>query len=420
MFASLRVRNYRLYATGQLVSLTGTWMQRVAQDWLVLQLTNSGTALGLVTALQFAPSLIFGLWGGVLADRYNKRAMLFLTQSGMGLAALCLGLLDVAGVVQYWHVLALAAILGVISAVDIPVRQSFVMEMVGDDLVANAVAINATTFNTARVLGPAVAGALIAVIGTGPAFLMNAASSVGVLLALVLMRLGELHPSPQVARARGQLRAGVQYVRGRADLITTMVLIFIVGTFGMNFSITTALLAKQLFNRGAEGYGVLSTMIAVGSCLGAIVATRRRERPSQLFLVGSVIAFSLVEIVCGVMPNFALTAVLLVPAGFVMLTLTTASNASVQLGVESTMRGRVMALYMVCFMGGKPAGAPLIGWVAGAAGPRWGMIGPGLVCLVAAVCVGLVIGRRLGLAPSYVADRVTSVSFLPTRPNIPD
>jgi MFS family permease len=420
MFASLRVRNYRLYASGQLVSLTGTWMQRVAQDWLVLQLTDSGTALGLVTALQFAPSLIFGLWGGVLADRYNKRAMLFLTQAGMGLAALCLGLLDVAGVVQYWHVLALAAILGVISAVDIPVRQSFVMEMVGDDLVANAVAINATTFNTARVLGPAVAGALIAVIGTGPAFLMNAASSVGVLIALMLMRIGELHPSPQVSRARGQLRAGVRYVRGRADLITTMVLIFIVGTFGMNFSITTALLAKQLFHRGAEGYGVLSTMIAVGSCLGAVVATRRRERPSQLFLVGSVIAFSLVEIVCGVMPNFALTAVLLVPAGFVMLTLTTASNAAVQLGVDSTMRGRVMALYMVCFMGGKPVGAPLIGWLAGAAGPRWGMIGPGLVCLVAAVCVGLLIGRRLGLAPSYVADRVTSVSFLPTRPNIPD
>jgi sugar phosphate permease len=234
------------------------------------------------------------------------------------------------------------------------------------------------------------------------------------------MRAGELYPSPQVARARGQLRAGVAYVRGRADLITAMVLIFVVGTFGMNFSITTALLAKQLFHRGAAGYGVLSTVIAVGSCLGAVLATRRRTRPSQLFLVGSVIAFSVVEIACGLMPTFALTAALLVPAGFVMLTLTTASNAAVQLGVEPTMRGRVMALYMVCFMGGKRLGAPLIGWLAGAAGPRWGMIGPGIVCLVAAVCVGLLIGRRLGLAPSYVADRFTSASFLPTRPNIPD
>jgi MFS family permease len=420
MFASLRVRNYRLYASGQLVSLTGTWMQRVAQDWLVLQLTNSGTALGLVTALQFAPSLIFGLWGGVLADRYNKRGMLYVTQTGMGLAALGLGLLDVAGVVQYWHVLALAAILGVISAVDVPVRQSFVMEMVGNDLIANAVAINATTFNVARVLGPAVAGTLIAVIGTGPAFLMNAGSSVAVLLALMLMRSSELHPSPRVARAKGQLRDGLRYVRGRADLITTMVLILVAGTFGLNFSITTALMAKQVFHQGAQGYGILSTVLAVGSCVGAVAATRRRERPTQLFIVGSVLAFSVVEIVCGLMPTFVLIAVLLVPAGFANIALTTAANASVQLGVEPTMRGRVMALYMMCFMGGKPLGAPLIGWLAEVAGPRWGMIGGGMICLVAALCVGLVIAHKRGLAPSYVADRFTSVSFLPTRPNIPD
>jgi MFS family permease len=412
MFRSLRVRNYRLYASGQLVSLTGTWMQRVAQDWLVLELTNSGTALGVVTALQFGPSLLLGLWGGVLADRGNKRRLLFATQTGLALVALLLGALTLTGAVQYWHVLVLALVLGLVSAVDAPVRQSFVVEMVGKDDLANAVGINSTIFNAGRILGPAVAGVMISAVGTGWAFLVNAASSVAVLSALAAMRTSELHPSPPLSRARGQLREGFRYVRGRADLMLTMVLVFIVGTFGLNFQITTALVAKQVFHRSATGYGLLSTALAIGACAGAVLATLRSQRPSQLFLILASSGFSLLEIASGLMPNFVSTAVLLVPTGLAMLTLTTATNSSVQLGVAPTMRGRVMALYLVCFMGGTPFGAPIVGWLAGAAGPRWGLIGGGIICLVATAALGAVFARMRGMSPSDVADRITALPVL--------
>jgi MFS family permease len=406
MFRSLKVRNYRLYASGQLISLTGTWMQRVAQDWLVLELTNSGTALGIVTALQFGPSLVLGLWGGVLADRYDKRKMLLATQTGLALVALVLGLLDVGGIVQYWHVLVLAGALGTISALDTPVRQSFVVEMVGKHELANAVAINSTIFNAGRVLGPALAGVMISGIGTGCVFLVNAGSSVGVLVALGLMRTAELRRSPPLRRAAGQLRDGFRYVRGREDLVVTMVLVFVIGTFGLNFQITTALLAKQVFHRSASGYGLLSTALALGACVGAVLATRRTRRPTQLFLSGMALVFGVLEISVGVMPGFDSTALLLVPTGLVMLTFTTAANASVQLGVAPMMRGRVMALYLVCFMGGTPFGAPIIGWVAGVFGPRWGLIGGGLICLLAALGLGALIARRRGLTPADEWTRV--------------
>jgi MFS family permease len=408
MFRSLRVRNYRLYASGQLISLTGTWMQRVAQDWLVLTLTNSGTALGIVTALQFGPSLVLGLWGGVLADRSDKRKLLLVTQSGLAAVALMLGLLDVAGVVQYWHVLVLAGLLGLISAVDTPTRQSFVIEMVGREELTNAVAINSTIFNLGRVIGPALAGVLISAVGTGWAFIGNAASSAAVLVGLTMMRTAELHPSPQITRARGQLREGFRYVRRRGDLMMTMVLVFVLGTFGLNFQITTALMAKQVFHRTATGYGLLSTALAAGACVGAVIATRRRQRPTQLFLISGVVVFAVLEILTGSMPGFNSTALLLLPTGLAMLTVTTAANSSVQLGVEPTMRGRVMALYLMCFMGGTPIGAPLIGWVAEAFGPRWGMVGGGVICLLAALAIALVIAYRRGLQPSRVAERMMS------------
>ncbi|MDQ2751265.1 MAG: MFS transporter [Actinomycetota bacterium] len=412
MFRSLKTRNYRLYASGQLVSLTGTWMQRVAQDWLVLELTNSGTALGIVTALQFGPSLLLGLWGGMLADRYDKRKLLLATQSALAVVALLLGVLVISGVVQYWQVLALAGALGVIASIDTPVRQSFVVEMVGKDDLANAVAINATIFNAGRVLGPAIAGVMIAGLGTGLVFLVNAASSVGVLGALGMMRTAELSPSPPLERARGQLREGLQYVRGRADLMLTMILVFVVGTFGLNFQLTTALLAKQVFHRTASGYGLLSTALALGACLGAVLATRRVQRPTQLFLIGTALLFAVLEITVGLMPTFVSTALLLLPIGLVMLTFTTAANASVQLGVDPTMRGRVMALYLMCFMGGTPVGAPIIGWVAGAFGPRWGLLGGGLICLVSALVISAFIARRRGLTPADLGDRVVTAAHL--------
>jgi MFS family permease len=406
MFRSLRVRNYRLYASGQLISLTGTWMQRVAQDWLVLELTNSGTALGVVTALQFGPSLLLGPWGGVLADRLDKRKMLLATQSAIALVALALGLLDVTGVVQYWHVLVLATLLGVITAIDTPVRQSFVIEMVGRDELTNAVAINSTIFNTGRILGPAVAGVMISAVGTGWAFIVNAASSLGVLIGLLLMRPDELFPSPHVERARGQLREGLRYVLGRRDLILTMVLIFVFGTFGLNFAITCALMAKQVFHRGASGYGLLSTALAVGAFCGAVLATRRTKRPTAFFLLVTAAAFSVGEVAAGVMPDYAWTAIALVPTGLAMLSVTTAANSHVQLGVTPTMRGRVMALYLVCFMGGTPFGAPMIGWLAGVAGPRWGLIGGGLICLLAVVGLAAWVARDRGLKPADVRELV--------------
>ena len=405
MFRSLRVRNYRLYAGGQLISLTGTWMQRVAQDWLVLELTNSGTALGIVTALQFLPSLLFGLWGGLLADRYDKRKLLLATQTGLALVALILGVLDVTGIVQYWQVLVLALALGLVSAIDSPVRQSFVVEMVGPDDLTNAVGLNSTIFNSARILGPAVAGVMITAIGTGWAFVANGISSIAVLTGLALMRPAELRPSPAIDRIRGQLRAGLHYVRQRQDLLLTMVLVFVVGTFGLNFQITTALLAKQVFHRSATGYGLLSTALAVGACVGAVLATRRRTRPSLLFLLLAATAFGLLEILAGSMPGFGATALMLVLVGLAMLTFTTAANSSVQLGVEATMRGRVMALYLMCFLGGTPIGAPIVGWVASTVGPRWGMIGGGLVCMAMAVGMALYLVRRRSLHIADVTDR---------------
>ena len=287
-------------------------------------------------------------------------------------------------------------------------RQSFVVEMVGKDDLTNAVGINSTIFNTGRILGPAVAGVMITAVGTGWAFVANAASSVAVLTGLWMMRPAELFPAPQVARAKGQLRAGVRYVLGRSDLLLTMILVFIVGTFGLNFQITTALIAKQVFHRSASGYGLLSTALAVGACVGAVLATRRIRRPSSAFLVGAATVFGLIEVAAGSMPGFLSTAVMLVPAGLAMLTFTTAANSSVQLGVEPTMRGRVMALYLMCFMGGTPVGAPLIGWTAGVFGPRWGMIGGGLISAVAAVALGVLIARRRGLAAADLFGRMVA------------
>jgi MFS family permease len=309
-------------------------------------------------------------------------------------------------VVQYWHVLLLATALGLISAVDTPIRQSFVVEMVGRDDLTNAVAINSTIFNAGRVLGPAIAGVTISAVGSSWAFLANGASSIAVLSALAMMRPGELFPAPQLARARGQLREGFRYVRRRTDLLLTMALVFVIGTFGLNFQLTTALMAKQVFHRTATGFGLLSTALAVGACLGAVLATRRIKRPSLLFLVLTAITFAVLEISTGLMPSFVLTALFLVPTGTAMLTFTTAANSSVQLGVDPTMRGRVMALYLLCFMGGTPFGAPLVGWVAETLGPRWGLLGGGLICLVAAVLLAGWVARRRGLTPADVLDRL--------------
>ena len=394
LFSSLRVRNYRLFASGQLVSLTGTWMQRVAQDWLVLNLShNSGTAVGVTTGLQFAPVLFVGLFGGVIADRYPKRRTLVLTQFAMGVTALWLGLLDVSGAVQLWHVFALAFLLGCASAIDAPVRQTFVSELVGPSLLANAVSLNSANFNIARVIGPAVAGVMIASSGTSWVFLANAASFTAVIASLLLMRDKELYVGKRPPREPAAVRAGLRYVKTRPQLLLIIVLVGIIGTLGFNFQITTALLAKRTFHRGAESYGLLSAAFAFGALLGALWSARRGEPRQRLVYVAGV-AFGLFEITAGLMPTFWTFFLLLIPCGIATLTLSTASNTSLQLGASPQMRGRVMALYLMVFLGGTPIGAPLIGWLAQTAGPRWSLIIGGIASTIAAVVCGLVLARR--------------------------
>ncbi len=303
-FRSLRIRNYRLYATGALISNIGTWMQRIAQDWLVLELTdNNGIALGITTGLQFLPMLLVGPWAGSLADRYSKRQLLILTQAFMGVVGAFLGLLVITDIVKVWHVFVLAGLLGIGAAVDAPARQSFVIEMVGADDVSNAVGLNSASFNLGRVIGPALAGFLIVLFGTGPVFLINAASYIAVILALRAMRVADLQSAPRMERGKGQVREGIRYVRRRPDLMLVMVIIFFVGTFGLNFQMTSALMATEVFGKGAAEYGLLGSVLAIGSLSGALLAARR-GRPRLRLVVLSAVAFGMVEIVAGLMPTY--------------------------------------------------------------------------------------------------------------------
>lgn len=395
-FRSLRNRNYRLYSAGGLVSNTGTWMQRVAQDWLVLQLSdNSGVALGITTGLQFLPMLLLGPWAGTLADRYSKRRLLLATQAFMGAVGLLLAVLDLTDLVAVWHVYVLAALLGVGSALDNPARQSFVIEMVGPDDLPNAVGLNSASFNLGRVIGPALAGLLIELVGTGPVFVVNGLSYLAVIAALLRMDPAALSPAPLAGRGRGKVREGLRYVRGRPDLLTVMVLVFFVGTFGLNFQLTTALMATEVFAKGAGEFGLLGSVMAVGSLTGALLAARR-GRPRLRLLLLAAGGFGLVEVASALMPTYLLFAVMLVPVGVTALTFITAANATMQLGVSPVMRGRVMALYMAVFFGGTPLGAPLVGAVAEAWGPRWSLLLGGTVSALAAVVAALVLARRSG------------------------
>jgi MFS family permease len=410
-FRALRVRNFRIYASANLVSLTGTWMQRIGQDWLVLQLSgDSGIALGLITALQFGPTLLLSMYGGVLADRYDKRRLLLVTQALMGVLALMLAILVATGTVTLWHVFALAGGLGAVSAVDAPVRQAFVSEMVGPALLANAVSLNSTIFNMARLVGPSSAGLLIAAASgnTAPAFFVNAASFAFTIAALAGMRAGELRPSPPVARARGQLRAGLSYTWAHPDLVLAMGLAFVVGTFGFNYQVTIALMAREEFGLGAEAFGLLSTAFAVGSLTGALLSTRRSVRPRQRFLVVSVVVFGVLTVVSGLMPGYVPFALMLVPTGAAALIFSVANNSFVQLGADPQMRGRVMALYFMCFMGGTPLGAPVIGWISEHLGAPWGLILGGAVCVVAGVgaAAWLARDRRVRLEAGLIPPRV--------------
>jgi MFS family permease len=409
-FSSLRIRNYRLFAAGQVVSNTGTWMQRVAQDWLVLSLShNSGSALGITTALQFLPMLLFGLYGGVLADRYPKRQLLIGAQIAMGVFALVLGILDLTGAVALWHVYALAFALGLAAVIDTPTRQAFVTEMVGPDEVPNAVSLNSATFNSARIIGPAIAGVMISAVGTGWVFIGNAVSFGAVIAGLMLMRDRDLQRAARVARSPGQLRDGLAYLRRHEELFVPIILVGVVGTFGLNFQITTALMAKSVFHRQAVAFALLSTMFAIGALIGALVSARRGA-PRLRLVFAAALVFGMLEIAVGLMPTYATFAALLVPTGAAVLTFTTAANSTLQIGADPLMRGRVMAVYVLVFLGGTPLGAPIVGWLAEVAGPRVSIVAGGAVSALATLALaGWVAHRR---------TRAMSAAAPPARPRL--
>jgi MFS family permease len=383
MFRSLRNHNYRLYASGGVVTNVGTWMQRTAQDWLVLDLTHgSAAALGTTTALQFLPQLVFGLWGGMLADRYAKRPILIAAQIIMGLLALTLGLLTMTGHAEVWHVYAMALLLGTVSCFEVPTRQAFVVEMVGRDDLSNAIALNSSIFNLARVVGPALAGVLIYVFaGTGPIFLLNALSFGAVITSLALMRPSELRTPDLVPRAKGQLREGLRYVLHRRELLMPILLVAFVSLFTQSFSMSIALMAREVFNAGASSFGLASSAFAVGALAGALLAAKR-VRPTRRMMIFGALGFGVAQILAGMAPWYPLYLVLLIPTGIAMITVNTAANATLQLGTTPEMRGRVMGIYILVFTGGAPLGAPLIGWVSEFGGPRAGVMIAGVMSLV--------------------------------------
>ena len=398
-FRSLRNPNYRRYLAGSLVSNTGTWMQRVAQDWLVLQLPgNSGSELGITTGLQFLPVLLLSPYAGVVADRFPKRRLLQVTQAMMALAALVLGLIAVLGVAQTWHVYLIALLFGIGAAFDGPARQSFVSEMVGPEDLTNAVGLNSASFNAARILGPAVAGLMIGALGggaqaTGWVILVNAASYLAVIGQLQRMEVALLHPTELQHRTPGMLLDGVRYVRSQPKMVVILIMVFFAGTFGMNFQITSALMATEVFGKGAGEYGVLGSALAVGSLTGALL-TARRVRIRVRLLVLAALGFGVAEIVAGLLPSYLAFALFAPVIGFFTLTLLSSANATLQLEAAPAFRGRVMALYMTIVMGGTPIGAPIIGWVAQHLGARWSL-GIGGAMTILGVLLALAVHARL-------------------------
>ncbi|MBD5786617.1 MFS transporter [Cellulosimicrobium terreum] len=373
-FASLRYYNYRVWFSAALVANIGTWMQRIAQDWLVLTVLtdNSGVAVGIVTALQFVPVIALSAWAGVLADRLPRRRLLMATQGAMGVLALALGALVLTGAVQLWHVYVFATLLGVVTAFDNPVRQTFVAEMVPSDRLSNAVGLNSASFNAARLVGPGVSGLLIAVVGPGWIFVVNGITFAATIGALALMRTSELHVMPHVLRAKGQIREGIHYVRGRTDILVIMVVLGVVSAFGLNFQLTSALMARVEFDKGPGEFGILGSILAIGSLTGALLAARR-DRPRVRLVIGAAFAFSVAMGIQALMPTYTLYALMCIPVGLASLTMMTAANTTIQMSVDPVMRGRVMSLYMIVFLGSTPIGSPLVGWIAETWGPRWGI-----------------------------------------------
>ncbi|MFL9996690.1 Predicted arabinose efflux permease, MFS family [Burkholderia sp. GAS332] len=388
-FRSLRTFNYRVWASGAIVSNIGTWMQRTAQDWLVLtELTHhNATSVGIVMSLQFGPQMLLLPLTGYAADHFNRRKLLFATQAAMGTLALGLGILTVTGLVQLWQVYVFAGLLGCVTAFDSPARQTFVSDLVGEADLSNAVALNSTSFNAARMIGPAVAGLLIASVGTGWVFLINALSFVAVLFSLRTLRLSELNLKPRATRTRGSFVEGFKYVWTRPDLKAALLMLFLIGTFGLNFPIFISTMSVTAFHAGASQYGVLSSTMAIGSVTGALLAARR-AKPRMAILLGAAAIFGVSCTVAALMPNYVLFGLALVIVGAATQTFNTSTNSLVQISTDPVMRGRVIAILLAISLGCTPLGAPVVGWVADRFGPRWAL-GVGAASGFAAAIVGL-------------------------------
>ncbi|WP_314975647.1 MFS transporter [Actinomyces bouchesdurhonensis] len=388
-FASMRYVNYRYWFVASLIASTGAWLQRVAQDWYVLTvLTDHDSGqVGIVTALQFLPIILFSASAGVLADRIPGRRLLQCTQAGVGLVSLVMGLVVLTGTGELWHQYILAFVSGTISAVDTPARQAFVGELVPPDKMANAVALNATAFHAARLIGPASAGLFIDWWGVGPVFLIDAGMFAAPIIALFLMRADRLYPRTLIPRARGQLREGIAYVRGRTDICIILVTIFVVSALGMNFQLTSALMATTVFGKSAGSFGVLSTFMALGSILGSTAVARRTPR-LRAILMGAAF-YGTAEILLGLSPSYWWFAVLAVPTGYGMLTMNTSANALMQTRTDPDKRGRIMALYSLVYLGATPIGSPIIGRIGALFGARWAILVGGIASLSIAVACGV-------------------------------
>lgn len=394
-FASLRFPNYRLWFAGALVANVGTWMQRVAQDWLVLTdlSDDSGLAVGITTALQFAPTLLLSAWAGLLADRVNRRKLLIASQIAQGALALGLGALVLSGHAQLWQVYLFALALGCVAAIDQPVRQTFVAELVPAGKLSNAVGLNSASFNAARLIGPGLAGLLIAAFGSGWAFVINGATFAATILALTRMKTDQLYPMPAAPRAKGQIREGVRYVRHRTDILVIMVVIGVVSTFGLNFQMTSAMMARSEFGKGAGEYGILGSIMAIGSLAGALLAARR-ERPRVRLVIGAAFGFGLATGVQALMPTYTSYAIAAIPVGLASLTMLTAANTTIQMSTDPAVRGRVMSLYMIVMLGATPIGAPIVGWIGEQFGARWSIGIGSITALLVAALAGLWAKKR--------------------------
>jgi len=410
-FRSLLNYNYRVWAAGAIVSNIGTWMQRTAQDWLVLTyLTHrNATAMGVVIALQFAPQLLLLPFTGFAADRFDRRKLLMLTQASMGTLALALGIFTVTGIVQLWHVYVFAFLLGCATAFDTPPRQTFVSDLVGDKDLSNAIALNSTSFNIARMIGPAVAGVLIASVGTGWVFMINAASFGAVLISLFLLRTSQLHVERRASPSRGSFAEGFRYVWNRPDLKAALLMFFFIGTFGFNFSIYISTMSVKVFHAGASQFGLLTSLMAVGSVIGALLSARREKPQFAVLLTGAAI-FGFAFVLAAFMPNYWMFGVALAILGMSAQTFSTTANGLVQMSTEPAMRGRVVAILMAVAMGGTPLGSPIVGWVADTFGSRTALW-VGAAAGIVATAVGLrYLARYRHLQVHILAGRLR-VSF---------